>query len=597
MRTTDRCLVCVAAFALAAVLPGPAGAQHPAGAASRGSIGRFDASPLRLRGSGDADAKKPNPVIGGGTDGQVAVWTAANTIGDSIITARRGKVGIGTLDLTSTLTVGGTIESTSGGFKFPDGTLQGSAGLALVSHDFSLTGAGTKAAPLGIADGGVTSAKIAPAQVVKSFNGLFDDVTLAAGANITITPSGNMLTIAASDGDGISRVIHDTTLDGAGTAAMPLGIHVPLALNMSGAGAVISATNGNATGIQGSGNIGVLGIEGDVDVEGIGGSGVVGVSEGGSGVLGVGAVFGIEGRARDGGDAGAGVSGGGGSASAFDHAGAGVRGEGGAGGTGGGGSIDTSGGTGVIGHGGTHPELGGDGVVGIGGDADNTGTTTGGNGVVGIGGDGAFSQSSHGLGGVGVMGFDGAGSDNNIVGANAGYFAGDVEVTGVLTQGTGGSKIDHPLDPENKTLSHSFVESPDMMNIYDGVVMLDADGEATIELPEWFSALNRDFRYQLTAVGAPAPGLYVATEVTDNRFGIAGGVPGMKVSWQLTGTRQDAFAKAHRIQVEQDKPERERGTYLYPSALGQPAEKSVEWARHPEIMKRIEKVRAKSAPR
>src|SRR4029078_11081426 len=125
----------------------------------------------------------------------------------------------------------------------------------------------------------------------------------------------------------------------------------------------------------------------------------------------------------------------------------------------------------------------------------------------------------------------------------AGFFHGDVEVTGTVTQGGGASKIDHPLDPENKTLTHSFVESPDMMNIYDGVVVLDTDGAATVELPEWFGALNGDFRYQLTAIGAPAPDLYVASEVADNRFGIAGGTPGMKVSWQITGVRHDAYAR------------------------------------------------------
>jgi hypothetical protein len=43
-------------------------------------------------------------------------------------------------------------------------------------------------------------------------------------------------------------------------------------------------------------------------------------------------------------------------------------------------------------------------------------------------------------------------------------------------------RIDHPLDPANKYLNHSAVESPDMKNIYDGVVTLDADGEAVVEL-------------------------------------------------------------------------------------------------------------------
>jgi len=150
----------------------------------------------------------------------------------------------------------------------------------------------------------------------------------------------------------------------------------------------------------------------------------------------------------------------------------------------------------------------------------------------------------------------------------AGYFSGNVTVTGVMSKGGGSFKIDHPLDPENKYLYHSFVESPDMMNIYNGNVILDARGQAWVELPEWFGPLNRDFRYQLTAVGAPGPNLYVAEKISGNRFQIAGGEPGMEVSWQVTGIRQDAFAEAHRIPVEEDKPENERGNYLHPREHG-----------------------------
>ena len=153
----------------------------------------------------------------------------------------------------------------------------------------------------------------------------------------------------------------------------------------------------------------------------------------------------------------------------------------------------------------------------------------------------------------------------------AGYFAGTVNITGNLSKGGGGFKIDHPLDPENQYLNHSFVESPDMKNVYDGVVVLDANGEAWVELPAYFETLNKDFRYQLTAIGAPAPGLYVAQEIEDNRFQIAGGLPGLKVSWQVTGIRHDPYAEAHPILVEEDKDELERGKYLHPVELGQPA--------------------------
>jgi hypothetical protein len=135
---------------------------------------------------------------------------------------------------------------------------------------------------------------------------------------------------------------------------------------------------------------------------------------------------------------------------------------------------------------------------------------------------------------------------------------GNLHVTGTLSKGAGTFRIDHPLDPENKYLSHSFVESPDMKNVYDGVVTLDADGTAVVRLPEWFEALNQDFRYQLTCLHAFAP-VYVAKEIAANQFTIAGGTAGVKVSWQVTGIRHDAFAIAHPIQVEEEKPLAERG--------------------------------------
>jgi trimeric autotransporter adhesin len=179
---------------------------------------------------------------------------------------------------------------------------------------------------------------------------------------------------------------------------------------------------------------------------------------------------------------------------------------------------------------------------------------------------------------------DPAGS--GVVGVNSGggraaYFAGTVEVAGNLqVDGTlskmGGSfKIDDPIDPAGKYLSHSFVESPDMMNIYNGNVVLDAHGAAVVEMPKWFDALNKDFRYQLTAIGAPGPRLYVAQEIQNNRFKIAGGKAGMKVSWLVTGIRQDAWANAHRIPTEEEKPSSEQGRYLSPELFGAGPDKSV----------------------
>ncbi len=156
-------------------------------------------------------------------------------------------------------------------------------------------------------------------------------------------------------------------------------------------------------------------------------------------------------------------------------------------------------------------------------------------------------------------------STNNGAGMAA-VFNGNVQINGTLSKAAGTFKIDHPLDPKNKYLYHSFVESPDMMNIYNGNITLDDDGKATISLPEWFGALNKDFRYQLTALGAPGPNLYVSEEVKDNQFKIAGGTPGMKVSWMVTGIRCDAYAETHPVNVEEEKPFEEKGSYLYPEA-------------------------------
>jgi hypothetical protein len=173
---------------------------------------------------------------------------------------------------------------------------------------------------------------------------------------------------------------------------------------------------------------------------------------------------------------------------------------------------------------------------------------------------------------VGVQGDNPGGFFGALGGPNYGVHGhapvtGDV-IAGWMQKGGGTFKIDHPLDPENKYLYHSFVESPDMMNIYNGNVILDDYGEAVVELPDWFEALNRDFRYQLTCIGGFAQ-VFIAEEISDNRFKIGGGDPGMKVSWQVTGIRQDPYANAHRVTVEEDKPENERGHLLYPEAYGQ----------------------------
>lgn len=162
-----------------------------------------------------------------------------------------------------------------------------------------------------------------------------------------------------------------------------------------------------------------------------------------------------------------------------------------------------------------------------------------------------------------------------ISGTHAGFFTGNVQVSGSLVKTGGGFVIDHPLDPENRYLNHSFVESPERKNLYDGVALLDNEGRAEVELPEWFAALNRDLRYQLTAIGAPAPSLHVAREVADGRFAIAGGAAGQTVSWQVSGIRDDEWARANPLEVEEAKTGEERGRYLHPELYGQTEEQSV----------------------
>ena len=183
----------------------------------------------------------------------------------------------------------------------------------------------------------------------------------------------------------------------------------------------------------------------------------------------------------------------------------------------------------------------------------------------------------------------------NSGGDYAGYFGGssadvviegNLDVGGTITKGGGTFMIDHPLDPENMILRHSFVESPDMMNIYNGNVTTGVDGFAAIKLPDYFEALNKDFRYQLTVIGQFAQAI-VSDEIRNNRFTIQTDKPNIKVSWQVTGIRKDPWAEKNRIVVEEHKSPETQGFYLHPDVYGQPETRSIEWAKHPEFMKQL----------
>lgn len=162
-------------------------------------------------------------------------------------------------------------------------------------------------------------------------------------------------------------------------------------------------------------------------------------------------------------------------------------------------------------------------------------------------------------------------------GANGWYNAssavnlGNLSVGGTLSKAAGTFRIDHPVDPDNKFLVHSFVESPDMMNLYNGNVVTDATGMATVELPSYFCAENKDFRYQLTPIGGEGfSRVRVVSKISNNRFVIQSDPPRTEVSWQVTGIRNDRYARAHPIDPEPTKAAHEKGRYLHPELYGQP---------------------------
>jgi hypothetical protein len=234
------------------------------------------------------------------------------------------------------------------------------------------------------------------------------------------------------------------------------------------------------------------------------------------------------------------------------------------------------------------------GVYGSANTAGVEGTSTGGIGVVGYNRNSSFAATTGGGNTYGVYGYA-----NTIGGASvpatrygvygyatgattnyAGYFSGNVQVTGSIAKGSGTFKIDHPVDPANKYLYHSFIESPDMMNIYNGNITTDANGYATVDMPGYFEALNQDFRYQLTVIGTFAQAI-VSSEIANNKFVIQTDKPNVKVSWQVTGIRHDKFAEAHRIKVEVEKEPEMKGRYLHAAEWGKSDAMSIDATTRP----------------
>jgi len=146
--------------------------------------------------------------------------------------------------------------------------------------------------------------------------------------------------------------------------------------------------------------------------------------------------------------------------------------------------------------------------------------------------------------------------------AASGAFA----VTNNISKSSGSFVIDHPLDPKNKLLFHSFVESPDAKNIYDGISVLDEDGAIIVTLPGYFDVLNNNVRYQIKPIGVSMPNLYVSKEIAGGVFSISGGVPNGRISWQISGVRKDPYILANPIVNEVPKTKNTivpRGEFLY----------------------------------
>ena len=254
---------------------------------------------------------------------------------------------------------------------------------------------------------------------------------------------------------------------------------------------------------------------------------------------------------------------------------------------------------------------GSDGIQAFGGSGDPTTQSgnTGGRGIYaegGTGDTGGVGVFGRGLGGLQVDGaggfFEGgnnsffAGDGIDAAGGSgyAGNFTGNLNVTGAIFAGTKDFRIDHPLDPANKYLTHASVESSEMMNIYTGNVTTDAQGQASVALPDWFEAENGDFRYQLTVIGQFAQAI-ISQKIANHQFTIRTSLPNVEVSWQVTSVRQDAYAKAHPLIVEQQKEARLRGFYIHPELYGAPAEKQIEWARHPQMLRQARELKARQA--
>ena len=372
----------------------------------------------------------------------------------------------------------------------------------------------------------------------------------AAAASVASTAKAavSYVKLGANNSATLATVVTNNSLGGTGLIGIASGTAASgvRGITSNGVG-VLGTASGNGYGVRGNG--------GYNGVYGSGGSyGVIGSAGGGYGVYGSGST----GVYASGGSGGYGVQAYGGTYGVYTAGSSyGVYAEGatgvyGSSGTGSGvyGTSSNVNAAAVLGTGGQY------GVLGL---AGRTAGVRGDSGYVGVWGEGRdwgfFSIAT----GTSGQNYGFMSETLSKTSGYAGWFKGNVQVEGTLFKNAGSFKIDHPLDPERKWLLHSFVESPDMMNVYNGNATTDGSGLAVVKLPAYFGALNRDFRYQLTVIGKMAQAV-VDREISNNQFRIRTSEGRVKVSWQVTGIRQDAYAKEHPIVVELPKRREDQGT-------------------------------------
>ncbi len=401
--------------------------------------------------------------------------------------------------------------------------------------------------------------------------------------------AGGVLYYSVGAGGALQVAGGDTWANGTANSAPTLVSEGALAKG----GGTNSTITGGTGGTSGAASIGTT--------KYAGGNGGLGNASDGSG--GGGGAAGPSGNAQAGGSAETfdGFEGGGGGGSNGGGASVGGNSIGAAGGAGGNGTGGTGGGSGA-----TALAAAGAGTVGGGGGGGFTNTYVGAAGGISTvwtsstgvvagsgGGGGGGGDSSSATGGAGAL-YGGGGGGDGTSGASgilvitytstgidlrlSATVTGNASAISALSKGSGSFVIDHPLDPKNKLLYHSFFESPDAKNIYDGTALLDRDGEVVIELPAYFLALNKDFRYLASPLGESMPRLHLKREVYRKRFlwlipygpplfTLAGGEPKGEVSWQVTGIRHDPFILARPIIPEVEKgPDQiaDKGEYICP---------------------------------